>query len=1056
MSGSNAQTNAARLFDSFSQPVLLLDENGRIRYANVAARQFLAIDPDSREFAWTDLPLLESDEKTSADLLSVLRREHTWQGTITSLSPTGERRFFAVEANRLAPAPGETGGYLFLFREAPDDNRAGEVYHALVDQSLQALIIIQDGRIVFANQATADLSGYSIAELLAMAPWQMSELIHPEDRIAVQERHQRRLNEASVLGRYEYRGVHRDGGIFWVETYSVKIMLGGRPAVQSTLVDITARKNAEEALRRSEEKYRLITETANEIIFIHDLQGRIIYINRHGLTVSGYDAEEIKEVNLRSFFPPEEIAAEEQRMAKRFAGDFSTFIFEVTMLDRHGKRIPLEVYSTPYLEDGEIKGIFVIARDITGRKKSEAAVHLNEARLTALLEVNQKTGLSFEELMLYALEQGARLTDSPIGYLALLDDAETTLTMYAWTKSAMAQCALIDKPQVYRLEDTGLWGEAVRQRRPIITNDYPAPHPWKKGYPKGHVPIRRHMNIPVFDGDKIVLLAGVGNKVDEYDETDVKQLTLMMEGIWRLAQRKRASDLIEENEARYRVAAQATGQLIYDYQPQARRIQWSGAIEAISGYPPEEFQQFDFDAWREMVHPDDLEDVLAELAEAQQNSRELRVVYRFRRRDGVYLHIESRGTFLKDETGKPYRLLGAMKDITEIVKAQEEKRQFEEQLRQAQKMDSIGKLAGGIAHDFNNILTGITGYAEIILGSVSRQDPIYNDLSEIKKAADRASALTAQLLAFSRKQIIDPKIIDLNELVANSTRMIERLIGEDISLLFRPAPDLGFVRTDPSQIEQILINLAVNARDAMPGGGKLVIETANRIIDEEFCRRHIDVKAGDYVMLGVTDNGCGMSEEVQARLFEPFFTTKGIGKGTGLGLSTVYGIVKQNEGFIDVASRPGKGSSFKIYLPLASGQPEAYATSVRRDTPRGGETILLVEDEEMVRNLAQKVLERQGYKIKTAASGGEAFLLAQDLPERVHLLLTDVIIPHMNGRQLYDRLRERDPELRVLFMSGYTENIIEHQGALDPDTNFIAKPFSIEVLVRKVREVLDD
>jgi CheY-like chemotaxis protein len=331
------------------------------------------------------------------------------------------------------------------------------------------------------------------------------------------------------------------------------------------------------------------------------------------------------------------------------------------------------------------------------------------------------------------------------------------------------------------------------------------------------------------------------------------------------------------------------------------------------------------------------------------------------------------------------------------------------------------------------------------------------DLMEIKKAGERAAALTAQLLAFSRKQVIDPKVIDLNNLLLGATKMLKRLIGEDIDLTFFPGKHLGNVKVDSHQMEQVLVNLGVNARDAMQDGGKLTVETTNVEIDEEYVKSNAEAKPGQYVLLSISDNGRGISPDVREHLFEPFFTTKEKGKGTGLGLSMVYGIVKQNGGFINVYSEVGAGATFKIYLPLVEGEAEAEASSItiKAVLPTGTETILLTEDEELIRELAKRILERQGYKVIAVEHGGKALQLAEDPSIEFDMLLTDVIMPHMNGNQLYLKLETLRPGLRVLYMSGYTENAIAHHGVLDEGTHFIPKPFTLESLAQKVRETLD-
>ena len=400
--------------------------------------------------------------------------------------------------------------------------------------------------------------------------------------------------------------------------------------------------------------------------------------------------------------------------------------------------------------------------------------------------------------------------------------------------------------------------------------------------------------------------------------------------------------------------------------------------------------------------------------------------------------------------------LWSFRDITDRKQADEEKEKLRTQLQQAMKMEAVGRLAGGVAHDFNNLLTAIMGNVSLALMKLSPSDPAGGLLAEANKAAESAASLTQQLLAFSRKQIIKPKVLDLNILIADMNKMLVRLIGENIDLKTFPGEDLGMVMVDAGQFEQILVNLAVNARDAMPEGGKLLIETVNVDLDKEYCLMHPYVRPGRYVMLAVSDTGHGMSEEVKRQVFEPFFTTKPKGTGTGLGLATIYGVVKQANGSIEVYSEVGRGTTFKIYLPRVDGETAgAPESSPPMELLEGSETVLLVEDEEIVRDLGVRILAGLGYRVMHAGTGDEAIALAMEHGERIDLLLTDVVMPGMSGRELANRLTRIHPETRVLFTSGYTDNAIVHHGVLDEGVSFIGKPYTPSALARKVREVLD-
>ena len=420
------------------------------------------------------------------------------------------------------------------------------------------------------------------------------------------------------------------------------------------------------------------------------------------------------------------------------------------------------------------------------------------------------------------------------------------------------------------------------------------------------------------------------------------------------------------------------------------------------------------------------------------------------RKDGSTTAVRLSGRAISDEKQNV-----SFEIFTEDVT---ERRALEQQLRQSQKMEAIGRLAGGIAHDFNNLLMVISGYSEFLLDRLGPDPALRGPAKEIASAAERATSLTRQLLAFSRKQMLAPKVLDLNAVVTENLKMLTRLIGEDIDLVMIPGPELGAVKADPGQIEQVILNLAVNARDAMPQGGRLTIETANVTLDEAYARLHAPVQPGDYTMLAITDTGVGMDSDTQSHIFEPFFTTKGP-KGTGLGLSTVYGIVKQSGGYIWVYSEPGQGTSFKVYMPHATAEEvqavEQPAATAAAPADTAHETILVVEDEVNLRRLTRQFLENQGYTVLEAADGAAAVQICVAHQGIIHLLLTDVIMPGMNGRELAQRVSEIRPNMRVLYMSGYTENAIGHNGTLDAGITLLQKPFTLHALKAKVREVLD-
>ena len=425
-------------------------------------------------------------------------------------------------------------------------------------------------------------------------------------------------------------------------------------------------------------------------------------------------------------------------------------------------------------------------------------------------------------------------------------------------------------------------------------------------------------------------------------------------------------------------------------------------------------------------------------------------------RVGPHRHVRRDGSTITVEVVSDDARVGDRRARLVLVHDISERHALEAQLRQSQKMEAVGQLAGGVAHDFNNLLTVIRVHGELLLDTITPDSPLYEDIEAIQRAAGRASSLTRQLLAFSRKQLLQPRVLDLNAVLSGLEPMLRRLISEDIRLVTRTAPSLGRISADAGQLEQVLVNLAVNARDAMPDGGTLTIETSDVVLDEAFGRRRgVAMASGRYVRLAVRDTGTGMDEATRSRVFEPFFTTKEIGRGTGLGLSTVYGIVKQSNGYVWVTSEPGKGATFEIYLPHAAGAAPDERDPAPPAAPPGSETILLVEDEHAVRSLARRILERQGYTVLEARHGAEALRIATERAEPIDLLLTDVVMPEMSGSELARQLAAVRPGIPLLYMSGYTDDVIIRRGALEPGMAFLEKPFTANALVRRVREVLD-
>ncbi|MBM4440153.1 MAG: GAF domain-containing protein [Candidatus Rokubacteria bacterium] len=685
------------------------------------------------------------------------------------------------------------------------------------------------------------------------------------------------------------------------------------------------------------------------------------------------------------------------------------------------------------------------------RLYEEAGIRRREAEELAQVAAAITGSLDVAAVLPRVLEAARRLTGAELSRLALRDPARDVMVF------RFADGAAVEHPDVAR--GTGPAGEAWATGRAIRTDER-----WPEAAAPG---VRAQIVVPIVVGGVVEGLLSVANR-------SARGFTPRhQEVLQRLADQAaiamHTARLFADEQAA-RAAAQAAAQALRDSEAvrqramevgqigswisgigDGSRLEWSQEVCRIFGVDPGVLTgtSEDFVA---RVYPDDLPDVIAARNEALATGGPLRIDHRIVRPDGAIRWVHERADIQRDPDGRPARFIGVVQDITERKQAEEALQAAEEQLRQSQKMDAIGRLAGGVAHDFNNLLSIITGRSELILRARELPGAVRRDVDLIHRTAERAASLTRQLLAFSRKQLLQPKVIDVNGVVSNMGRMLRRVIGEDVDLVIVARPGVARVNADPGQLEQVILNLAVNARDAMPGGGRLTIETAQLDLDAEHAKRHPGVGPGRHVMLAVSDTGIGMDAATRERIFEPFFTTKDVGKGTGLGLSTVYGIVQQSGGTVWVYSEPGHGSVFKIYFPgVDDAVPE---DTTPEPAPRGGsETVLVCEDEPDLRELAREVLQELGYQVLEAGDGKQALEVSARHAGPIHLLVTDVVMPRMNGSELATRLVRERP-LRVLYMSGYTETSMAGGGPT-PGARFLQKPFSPVVLARAVREVLD-
>jgi len=655
-----------------------------------------------------------------------------------------------------------------------------------------------------------------------------------------------------------------------------------------------------------------------------DREGRVLSWNPAAERMFGWRAEEVMGRPLP--IVPSGKEAEFRGIVDAVLGGESLTAVEVSRHRKDGSRVEISVSTAPLRDaQGDIYGVIAVTQDITDRKHAQAAAKLGEARLAALFELSQKSAATEDELVEYALEEAVRLTGSEFGYFHIVADDQSGQLLCRWS-SAVKKARSANREPPPPSSKVGVWADCARLQRPVVHNEY-KDLPDREGLPPGHPPILRHMSAPVLVDDQVVAIAGVANKLSEYDESDVRQLQLFLDGLWKLLQQKRA------------------------------------------------------------------------IAEQQR---------------------------------------------------------LEEQLRVSQRMDAIGRLAAGIAHDFNNLLAVIVGFAELLHRDMRAEDPLHEYVKEIGDAGDRAARLTRQLLAFSRKQVLNPEVLSLNHIVLDLERMLRRTLGEHIELVTDLEQRLGASLLDRGQVEQVVLNLVVNARDAMPQGGTITIVTANERLDAAACAALGEIEPGRYVSLTVRDTGHGIDAATRERVFEPFFTTKAPGEGSGLGLSTVYGIVSQSGGVIRLDSEKGAGATFTIYFPRveAEASPSQPPPNVGPD-PRGTETILVTEDESSVRRLVQKILIDAGYRVLVAANAGEALLQCEQWEGPIDMLLTDVVMPHMSGKALADRLASLRPGMKILYMSGFESSVVACHGVQGLRTNLLTKPFSAAELTRIVRATLD-
>jgi len=870
-------------------------------------------------------------------------------------------------------------------------------------------ITIQDfeGRITAWNRGAELMYGYSETEAFT----KNIDLLTAPGKVDEQKDFIRRLVAGEAVSSFETQRVTKDGRVLDVWMTVTKLMddAGNPIGLASTERDITARKQAEETLRESEEKYRTLLENAGAGVGYFSAEGRLILFNSMAARYMGGDPADFVGKSVTEIYDRELADTLMRRIAEALRSDVSK-IYEDHIQIPAGGMWFLSNYRVVKDLSGRRIGVQVISSDITERKQAEEAQRTSEAHFSTVFRASPLS---------IAI---ARIKD---GVFVDVNRAWEEVTGFT-REEAIGHTGA----------ELNVWGDTGQRERVVAAM-------YKCGTAKGSEVQVRQKSGTVRD------LLMSADQIDFGGEPCT--LTMALD----VTDRKKSENDLRKGDAEFRAMFDMAS--IGMAQADTRTQQWlrvNAKMCEITGYSADEMLKMHI---AELTYPADRQkdsELFQQVVRGE--APDYRVEKRYLRKDGTVVWVNVNMTVIRDAANQPVRTMATIEDITERMQAEEEKGKLEDQLRQAQKMESVGRLAGGVAHDFNNLLMGTMGYTQLCLDKIGPEHPICEYLEEIMRVTERSAELTRQLLAFARKQIIAPKVIDLNDAISGMLKLLRRLIGEDITMKFTADPDTWPVKVDPVQIDQILANLCVNGRDAIDGVGSIMMETSNATFDEDFCANHPGSRSGKYALLSVADNGCGMDRETLEHIFEPFFTTKGLGEGTGLGLATVYGIVKQNDGFINVYSEPGKGTTFKIYLPRfvdATAVREAVQTPTK--PPRGTETVLLVEDEKSVRVTTATFLEDLGYTILVAESPAQALRLVAEHPGEIHLLLTDVIMPGMSGRDLAKRLLELHPTIKRLFISGFTADVIAQRGILDNGMNFLSKPFGRDALARKVREVLE-
>jgi PAS domain S-box-containing protein len=919
---------------------------------------------------------------------------------------------------------------------------------------LAIMILAPNGTITRWSPAAERLFGWSDAEVLGGPCPGLNEPEAPELRTALDRVLLRGEGGQTVAARMP----RKDGSIIDVQAALVPLHdpAGDIRGVLALVDDRSVWTQSEQALRDSERRYRLFAENVTDVIFVFDLNLRPVYISPSVMRLRGYTVEESMGQSLEERLTPDSVALALKTLAEALTEPRDPHLVRTLELEatcKDGSTVWTETQMT-FLRDeaGDPVGILGVSRNISERKRLERAQAARIRQQALVLEVSQRAldGLDVETLMHYAVRHLADALDVEYSGVFELTPERDAL----WLRAGVGWSGgLAESRRAAIVPDPALI-PSLLATTPLVLDDYSNDARFLPDSALHEHAVVSGISIGLQNGGGVAGILGAyttGRRTFGQDEAYVLQAVAHI--LATAMGREAAERALRRSEHRFRSLIENAQDIITIQAPDGKILYTSPSNERVLGYELGEL--IGRDAF-EVIHPEDRATFRKLLAgTGGPGGSRAPIEFRVGHKDGSWRWLEGVAT---PALGDP-EIKGIIinsRDITERHQAEVEKRGLEEQLRQAQKLEAIGRLAGGVAHDFNNILTVITGRTESVLSQLPPGDLHRRELGLVVNAAHRAASITHQLLAFSRKQLIHLRVVDLNAVLAGIAGMLRRLIGEDLELAILPGASPAWVKADPTQLEQIILNLAVNARDAMPDGGQLTMETNRVTPDSTWTPRRLDFEAESYVVLIVSDTGTGMDEATKARVFEPFFTTKEVGRGTGLGLATVYGIVQQHDGHIDVESEVGHGTTFKIYFPSADPPAEGdVQRTARTVTARGSETVLLVEDDEEVRHAMAETLGSRGYVVLVARDPVEALRIVRTHEGSIRLLLSDVVMPQMSGPELAATIQWMDKRVGVLYVSGYADEALGRRGVLDPGIPLLEKPFTPEELAGKVREVLD-